>query len=113
MKYLGEFLKHLQVYLARYQIVIFNGVAVSIHVSSEIIESMFSKYKSKANNYALTGLTSLNLELPIYGTSIEKIPQQMTEALESISIANLNKWKKDNSTESQLVKRQKFFKKGK
>lgn len=111
--YLGDFLKHLQSYLVRYQETIFNGVAVSIHVSSEIIESMFGKYKSKANNYALTGLTSLNLELPIYGTSIEQIPQQMTEALEAISIANLNKWKKDNSTESQLVKRQKFFEKGK
>ena len=60
------------------------AVAVSIHVSSEIIESMFGKYKSKANNYALTGLTSLNLELPIYGTSIEKTPQQMTEALEAV-----------------------------
>lgn len=108
--YLKAFLKEIKKYLTHYQDIIETFEGKSIHASSEIIESMFGKYKSKANNYALTGLTSLNLELPIYGISIEKVPPQMVDALEGISIVDLIQWREDNSSDNQLVKRLRWFK---
>ena len=37
--------------------------------------SFFGKYKFKANNYALTGLTKLNLELPLFCKTEKEIIQ--------------------------------------
>ncbi|MEM1120385.1 MAG: hypothetical protein AAGJ18_08030 [Bacteroidota bacterium] len=107
--YMKDFLTHLSSYLARYEDFIKLYPNSSVHVSSEIIESMFGKYKDKANNYALTGLTALNLELPIYGKSKKDIAVRIVEALEGISSSDLSKWKKEKSTDNQLVKRCKFF----
>lgn len=103
------FCQELQKYISHYQEIIGDSEELKIHSSSEIIESMFGKYKSKANNYALTGLTSLNLELPLYGRAMEKVSLNMEQALEEISIAKLIKWRENNSSDNQLVKRQKFF----
>ena len=108
--YLGEFLKEMEGYLAQYQNFINKQVGLNIHASSEIIESMFGKYKSKANNYALTGLTTLNLELPIYGMPQREISKNMMQALQDISLLKLGKWKKDNSTDNQIIRRNEFFK---
>jgi len=107
--YMKDFLTHLSSYLVRYESFMELNPKKVIHVSSEIIESMFGKYKSKANNYALTGLTSLNLELPIYGKSKNAIIERIIEALEGISSLDLSEWKKDKSTDNQLIKRAAFF----
>lgn len=109
--YLQQFLQNLQVYMTRYQKIIKNFEGIPIHVSSEVIESLFGKYKSKANNYALTGLTTLNLELPLYGFDLEEIKQHVEQALLDISIKELTQWKVKNASDNQLVKRNQFFKK--
>ena len=107
--YMKDFLTELSSYLARYEEFINLYPANKVHLSSEIIESMFGKYKHKANNYALTGLTALNLELPIYGQSKKNIMVRIVEALEGISTLDLIQWKKENSADNQLVKRCEFF----
>lgn len=107
--YMKDFLTQLSSYLTRYEDFINLHPTSKVHLSSEIIESMFGKYKSKANNYALTGLTNLNLELPIYGKSEGDIKALIMEALEGISSLDLRRWKKENSADNQLVKRCKFF----
>ena len=108
--YLAAFVKELKSYLTLYQEIMKPYKETSIHVSSEIIESMFGKYKSKANSYSLTGLTTLNLELPLYGMTAEHKPLDIQVALETISMADLMQWKNDNSHDNQLVKRRKWFK---
>lgn len=107
--YMKDFLVQLDSYLARYEEFINSYPESTIHISSEIIESMFGKYKSKANNYALTGLTTLNLELPIYGKTNKTIMELITEALEGVSSLDLMQWKKEKSSDNQLIKRAKFF----
>ena len=89
--YMADFLVQLSSYLARYECFINKYPKNTIHISSEIIESMFGKYKSKANNYALTGLTTLNLELPIYGKSNQMIMNLIIQALEDISSLDLRR----------------------
>lgn len=108
--YVLAFSKELESYLTHYQTIVDAHPDSNIQVSSEIIESMFGKYKTKANNYALTGLTTLNLELPLYGMPQKDMINQVSEALESISLAKLREWKEDNATDNQVVKRIEFFK---
>ena len=81
-----------------------------IHVSSDIIESIFGVYKNKANNYALTGLTKLNLELPLYCMEQKEITQITQQALEGVSMTYLGKWINEYSSDNQLVRRLKFRK---
>lgn len=81
-----------------------------VHLSTDIIESIFGKYKNKANNYALTGLTKLNLELSLYCTEGKEIIQLTNLALEDISMTHLGKWVEEYSSDNQLVRRLKFRK---
>ena len=111
--YLSAFLQQLKEYITRYQQLIKQFKNIRVHASSEIIESLFGKYKSKANNYALTGLTTLNLELPLYGLSMDQIKVYVQQALQGISIQDLSEWKVKNSSDNQIVKRNDFFKKEK
>lgn len=108
--YVKAFCQQIQKYITHYQGIMNDFAETKVHASSEIIESMFGKYKSKANNYALTGLTALNLELPLYGIPIEEIYLDMNNALESISVTKLKKWKIKYSSDSQLIKRLNFMK---
>jgi hypothetical protein len=107
--YVDYFLNYLQGYLNQYQQFIEQQQGLVVHASSEIIESLFGKFKSKANNYALTGLTQLNLELPLYGLNQSDYSTKVREALKAISMTRLETWINEHSTDSQLVKRSKFF----
>lgn len=107
-----NFLKFIGEYLDKYEEVISASIRTNLHVSSEIIESLFGKFKSKANNYALTGLTRLNLELPLYGLQTVDLQSKVITALQTISMSDLKGWIKRHSTDSQLVKRLDFFKNG-
>ena len=105
------FLSKIESYLCEYELFISkypNGYC--IHVSSDIIESMFGKYKNKANNYALTGLTKLNLELPLYCMEDEEIILQTKLALEGVFMTDLGEWVKNQSPDSQLIRRLRFLK---
>ncbi len=107
--YLNSFASHLQGYLDKYQQFLGLTNGSQVHACSEIIESIFGKYKKKANNYALTGLTNLNLEIPLWGLNQKQISQMVIQALEQNSISKLKQWKIEFSSENQLVKRNNFF----
>jgi len=76
-----------------------------IHVSTDIVESIFGKCKNKANSYPFTGLTKLNLELPLYCMSEKEIAQLSNSVLEGISMIYLCQWLEEYSADNQLVKR--------
>jgi len=110
-EYLDAFVTKVEGYLLKYNQVMANYEAgIRVHISSEVIESIFGKYKNKANNYGLTGLTKLNLEIPLYCKSEKGIRELTSKALESISINYLEEWVKEHSSENQLIKRIEFFK---
>ena len=105
------FLTKLEGYLAKYKDYLSKQAPdCCVHVSSDIIESIFGKYKNKANNYALTGLTKLNLELPLYCKEEKEIRQATHLALEDISMASLGKWVEEYSPDNQLIRRLEFRK---
>jgi len=107
--YIKVFLTKVQCYLKKYKAFLSNyREGICIHVSSDIIESIFGKYKFKANNYALTGLTKLNLELPLFCKTEKEIIQLTHLALEDISMTYLGQWVVDHSADNQLVRKLKF-----
>ena len=109
-RYMKEFLKQVDTLLNHYETFIGQNQGKTIHISSDIIESIFGKYKNKANNYALTGLTMLNLELPVYGMAQDEVFKHILNALENIYMLDLKQWKTENSADNQLVMRTNFFK---
>lgn len=110
--YVKVFLAKIQGYMANYKAFLSNYPAdTCIHASSDIIESLFGKYKFKANNYALTGLTKLNLELPLFCKTEKEIVQLTHLALEGISMTRLGQWVEEHSADNQLVRKMKFRKK--
>lgn len=88
-----------------------NDESFALHVSSDIIESIFGQYKQKANHCALTGVTLLNLEIPVYTMDKQQLDELIPKAIEGKYIADLKQWVKDHSTENQMVKRREFFQK--
>ncbi len=107
----STFLTKIKGYLAVYKQFLSNYPPnCCVHVSTDIIESVFGKYKNKANNYALTGLTKLNLELSLYCTEEKEIMQLTHLALEDISMTHLSNWVTEYSPDSQLVRRLDFRK---
>lgn len=108
--HVSTFIGHFEVYLAKYQSFLDENGDGCYHISSEIIESLFGKYKSKANNYALTGVTKLNLELPLYCMDDAELSEALPLALEDIFMTDLDDWRTKHSSDNQLVKRRNFFK---
>jgi len=109
--FVGSFAKQISGYLTKYKQALGDIKDYAIHISTEVIESIFGKYKSKAASHPLIGLTKLNLEIPLYCKSQEDLVEMIPIALKAISMTELNQWIKEHSSDSQLVKRRKFFKK--
>lgn len=111
-EYVHTFFGHIQSYLTQYEGFIKQQPNTTYHLSSEVIESLFGKFKEKAAYCKLTGLTNLNLELPGYSLDQNQLEPIIYSALEKTFMTDLAKWKQENSTDNQLVKRIKFFKNG-
>ena len=83
------------------------------NTSSDVIESLFGKYKYKAASNTLNGVTPLVLSLCVY-TDIngnqQHLHENVKQALEQISMAKLAAWKTDNLVDNQLLRRKKLFK---
>lgn len=111
-KYVKTFLTKIEGYLNQYETFLEKFPDNNcIQVSSDIIESLFGKYKYRANNYSLTGLTKLNLEIPLYCKEEKDIIVLTESALEEVSLNNLYKWVKEHSPDNQLIRKLNFRKK--
>ena len=84
------------------------------NASSDVIESLFGKYKDRNATNTLHGVTPLVLSLFIYthfDTDLAKMQPEIKQALQCVSMADLKQWKADNLIENQVVKRKKMLKK--
>lgn len=109
--YAEVFVTYLDEYLTIYDNFISEHNVTNLHVSSDILESIFGKYKYIANHSALTGLTKLNLELVTYCMDDKELFTMIPRAIEDIYMTDLDEWVIKHSSENQLVKRREFFKK--
>lgn len=108
---LYQFIEHIRCYIARYKAFLSTRHG-TFNASSDIIESMFGKHKSISGTNALTGVTQLDLELPLCNVGHEDIYPLSKLALESVFMADLAAWRKTHSSDNQARKRREFFKNG-
>ena len=83
------------------------------HASSDVIESLFGKYKSCKADNPLYGVTPLVLSLCVHthwDDDKEVRKQDIQNALQSVSMATLSAWKSKHLIENQVVKRKKTLK---
>jgi len=83
------------------------------HMSSDILESLFGKFKHLASNNVLNGVTGRVLALCLLTSGnceLDQINGYVQQALESVSMPELKQWKMDHLFENQLLKRQEIFK---
>ena len=79
------------------------------NASSDIIESLFGRYKSRKSKNPLHGITSYVMLLPLL-TKVDE-DNRLTnldckEALETVFLKDLTNWKNKHLTENLAVKRQ-------
>ena len=84
------------------------------HASSDVLESLFGKYKQIASPNKLNGITPFVLSLCVY-TNFDAHSKDMADqikfALENVFMADLKEWKQDNLIDNQVVRRVKTLKK--
>lgn len=107
--FLRIFLTHLDKYIIDYQCFMEQQKEKRIPVSSEIIESLFGKYKQLVSPNKLTGTTKLNLEIPAHCINEIDTKYDLAQALETIFMTNIDEWVEQHSSVNQLVMRRKFF----
>jgi hypothetical protein len=83
------------------------------HISSDIIESLFGRYKSRKSPNPLNGVTKQVLILPLM-TKINAKTGNSTinfkSTLEKVFLSDLDTWKQDNLTDNLTLKRRKLLK---
>jgi hypothetical protein len=78
------------------------------NASSDIVESFFGTYKSKKSPNSLYGVTSFVLFLPLQariGKKVKITDFDFKNGLESVFMADIEQWKKENLFENQVSKR--------
>ena len=108
--HLSVFLKHLDGYMVEYQKFMEKQEVENIPVSSEIIESLFGKYKALSSPDKMVATTKLNLEISAICIDKAKISEQIESALEDVFMTDLEAWVDKHSSDNQLVARREFFK---
>ena len=78
------------------------------HASSDVIESLFGKYKTTAASNKLNGVTPHVLSLCVFTHfegQKELIYQTVRDALQQVSMSDLNQWKHNYLIDNQIVRR--------
>ena len=78
------------------------------HTCSNVIESVFGKYKSNLSSNPLNGVTGMVLSLALQTNKGLKF--NLNNALEQVSMAELNTWKCTHLSDNQVVKRKNTLK---
>ena len=82
------------------------------HASSDVIESLFGKYKTTAASNKLNGVTPHVLSLCVlthFEGQKELIYETVREALQGVSLSDLHEWKHNYLIDNQIVRRRKVL----
>ena len=81
-----------------------------INVCSDVIESIFGKYKRMISNNKFAGVSYIALELPLFTISLNQLRKEIIPAIEAIKMSKIKQWKDTYNIENQATKRKDFFK---
>lgn len=105
----SQFLKHLKTYIDRYKEFMITNKGV-FNVSSDIIESLFGKYKRIKASNPLVGVSKIDLELPVYSIPSNQIAAMAKTGLEATFMSDLRDFVDTHSSDNQANRRAEFFK---
>ncbi|MDP2159824.1 MAG: hypothetical protein Q8K02_05035, partial [Flavobacterium sp.] len=74
---------------------------------SDIIESTFGKYKNELSKNSMSGITDLVLIIP--ALTAELNAEKVIEAIDSCTVEQIEKWKKENLCNTLISRRNKVF----
>jgi len=78
--------------------------------SSDILESLFDKYKSYINNNKTIGITDLLLTIPVFINDFEN-KSKILNAMQEVRVIDIANWRSENIGKSLLRKRRDVLKK--
>lgn len=81
-----------------------------INVCSDVIESIFGKYKRMVSNNKFAGVSYIALELPLFTISLNQLRKEIIPAIEAIKLSQIKQWKDSYNIVNQATKRKDFFK---
>ena len=81
-----------------------------INVCSDVIESIFGKYKRMVSNNKFAGVSYIALELPLFTMSLNQLHKEIIPAIETIKLSKIKQWKDSYNIQNQATKRKDFFK---
>ena len=76
---------------------------------SDVIESTFGKYKNELSKNPMCGITDLVLIIPAFTANLTN--KWVTEAIDSCTVKEIQKWNKENLCTSLLTKRKMVYRK--
>jgi hypothetical protein len=82
----------------------------ALNICSDVIESMFGKYKNTISTNQLVAVSTICLELPLCHMNIEQLTAQIIPSMEGFFVADINRWKKGQNVNNQAIQRRDFFK---
>jgi hypothetical protein len=111
-KNMTTFIHLLMTYLERYKVIVIQNEWQNqpIHICSDVIERLFGCYKAKLSDNFFVTASSIALEIPLMCLQRKDIENNIQVALESVSMTNLIKWRKEQNPHNQTTMRAKFFK---
>jgi hypothetical protein len=74
---------------------------------SDVIETIFGKYKCELSKNKMSGITDLVLIIPALTTTLDA--NYITHAIDNCTVKDIENWKKENLCESLLSKRKLVF----
>jgi len=79
------------------------------HCCSDVIESMFGKYKAFASQNPLGIISAACLELPLHTVKKQALKSIIKEGIEAIKLYQLEQWKTENIPQNPIRERRKYF----
>jgi hypothetical protein len=76
--------------------------------TSDIIETIFGRYKNELNQNQMNGITDMALIIPAITSSLTE--DEIMKAIDNCTAKQIKQWQKDNLCNSLSVKRNEFYK---
>ena len=110
IKYVKDYIEKLTAIYEKSGLEIDKQLICSLNPCTDILESMFGKYKNAVSSNPLVGVPTTCLELPLCYMDVQQLTAQIIPSIEEVFVADISAWKQGQSIQSQAIRRREFFK---
>ncbi|MDR1882086.1 MAG: hypothetical protein LBR26_04810 [Prevotella sp.] len=75
--------------------------------TSDVIETVFGRYKNELNQNPANGITDMALIIPAMTSDLNR--EEIMKAIDASTVKQINQWQKDNLCDSLSVMRNEFY----